>query len=237
VSALNDPTYVREEYASEAGLLGRRAAYDHASGPNPLELVFAEVADGQPRHVLEVGPGPGELAERVQVELGAEVVAIDISPRMVELARARGVDARLGDVQDLPFGDEEFDCAIAAWMLYHVPDVPRALAELARVLEPGGRLVAVTNYQDHLQEARQLIGAPARTFSAFSGENAEELLREAFSSIERHEAPGEIRFPTRDSVVDYVKATQGLWRTDAVVPDFEAPFVVRRRTVVLVAQK
>ena len=236
MSALNDPEYVREEYASEVGLLGRRAAYDHASGPNPLELVFADIADGQPRRVLEVGPGPGELAERVQAELGAEVVAIDISPRMVELARARGVDARLGDVQDLPFGEGEFDCAIAAWMLYHVPDVPRALAELARVLEPGGRLVAVTNYRDHLQEARQLIGAPAQTFSAFSGENAEELLREAFIRIERHEAPGEITFPTRESVVEYVDATQGLWGVDAVVPDITVPFVVRRRTVVLVAR-
>ena len=44
---------------------------------------------------------------------------------MVELARARGVDARVGDVQALPFEDESFDAALAAWMLYHVPDVER----------------------------------------------------------------------------------------------------------------
>jgi len=237
VSAINDPEYVREEYATEAGLLGRRTAYDHASGPNPLELTFDAIARVRPRRVLEVGCGPGELAERVQTELGAEVVAVDISARMVELASARGVDARLGDVQDIAFGDDEFDCAIAAWMLYHVPDVPRALAELARILEPGGRLVAVTNYVDHLQEARELIGAPARTFSAFSGEDAEDLLREVFADVERIEASGEIRFPSRESVVEYVQATQGLWRIEADVPEVELPFVVRRRTVVLVAQK
>ncbi len=235
MNTLNDPQYVREEYASERGLLGRRSAYDYASGPNPLELLFDAIAVARPRRVFEAGCGPGELAERVQVELGADVVAVDTSPRMVELARARGVDARVGDVQELPFADAEFDCAIAAWMLYHVPDVPQALAELARVLEPGGRLVAVTNYLDHLQEARELIGAPSRTFSAFSGENAEELLREAFSDVERYEASGEIRFPTRESVMEYVAATQGLWRIEAEVPRLELPFVVRRRTVVLVA--
>jgi SAM-dependent methyltransferase len=237
VSALNDPVRVREEYANEDGLLGRRSAYDYASGPNPLELLFAAIAAARPRRVLEAGCGPGELAERVRAELGAAVAAIDISPRMVELARARGVDAREGDVQALPFADAEFDCAIAAWMLYHVPDVPRSLAELARVLEPGGRLVAVTNYVDHLQEARELIGAPARLFTTFGGENAEELLRDAFRAVERHEASGEIRFPSRESVVEYVRATQGLWRIEAEVPDLELPFVVRRRTVVLVAHR
>jgi SAM-dependent methyltransferase len=237
VSALNDPERVREEYASETNYLARRAAYDYASGPNPVEFAFAAIEEAQPRCVLEAGCGPGELAERVQAELGAEVVAIDISPRMVELARARGVDARVGDVQEIPFGDGEFDCAVAAWMLYHVPDVPKALGELARVLEPGGRLVAVTNYRDHLQEARQLIGAPPRTFSAFSGENAEDLLREAFSTVECRAAAGEIRFPTRESVAQYVKGTQGLWGIDAEVPDLELPFVVRRRTAVLVATK
>ena len=44
---------------------------------------------------------------------------------MVELARARGVDARVGDVQELPFADGAFDCVVAAWMLYHVPDLDR----------------------------------------------------------------------------------------------------------------
>jgi SAM-dependent methyltransferase len=91
---------------------------------------------------------------------------------MVELARRRGVDARVGDAQDLPFDDGEFDCAVAAWMLYHVPDVDRAIAELARVLRPGGRLVAVTNSQGHLAEIYDLLGQerPPYPFSSEDGE-------------------------------------------------------------------
>ena len=73
--------------------------------------------------MIEVGCGWGELAEWIARDTGAEVIALDLSPRMVELARERVLDARVGDVQELPFGDGEFDCAVAAWMLYHVADL------------------------------------------------------------------------------------------------------------------
>src|SRR5207244_7586759 len=109
----------------------------------------------RPERVLEVGGGEGELAERIR-ELGVDVVGVDQSDRMVELQRSKGIDARVGDVQALPFADGEFDVGLAAWMLYHVPDLDRGLAELARVLKPGGRLVAVTNAEEHLQELWEL---------------------------------------------------------------------------------
>jgi SAM-dependent methyltransferase len=234
VNALNDPQGVREEYATEAGLLGRRMAYEHASGPNPVEEAFAAIEEGAPRRVLEVGCGPGELAERVQAELGAEVVAIDISPRMVELTRARGVDARVGDVQDLPFGDGEFDCAIAAWMLYHVPDVPKALAELARVLCPGGRLVAVTNRREHLQELCRLFEHwPASAFGDVSGPA---LLAQHFSHIEERDVGGWVDFPDRDAVLAYIGAMRQFVPAP-LPPDMDVPLRVRRAPVIYVATK
>src|SRR5204862_3865783 len=141
----------------------------------------AEVA---PRRVLEVGSGQGELAERMVRETGAEVVAVDQSERMVELALARGVDARVGDVQSLPFADGSFDCAVAAWMLYHVPDLDRALGELVRVLGRGGRLVAATNSAFHLQELRDLVGSGPSP-STFTRENGGELLARHFALVRR----------------------------------------------------
>src|SRR5439155_23857328 len=79
---------------------------------------------------------------------------------------ARGVEALVGDVQDLPFADGSFDCALAAWMLYHVPELDRGLAELARVLRRGGRLVAVTNSEWSLRELWELVGSdPAGRYS------------------------------------------------------------------------
>jgi SAM-dependent methyltransferase len=235
--SLHDPFAVREEYSTEAGLLARRAAYEHADGPNAPELVFDAVAEVRPDNYLEVGCGPGELAARVRETIGAKVIAIDVSPRMVELARGRGVDAREGDVQHLPFADSEFDCVVAAWMLYHVADVTRALDELARVLRPGGRLVAVTNGLDHLRELRELLGLPGRAETTFSRENGAELLRSRFDGVEERDASGTVTFPGRDTVVAYVEASPVFFEGATDVPDLTEPLVVRRTPVVLVATK
>jgi ubiquinone/menaquinone biosynthesis C-methylase UbiE len=153
---LSDPVdeaaFVREQYARPDNLRARKSVYADAEGDDPREFAFEAIAAAHPRRVLEVGGGEGELAERVLKELEVEVVGVDQSDGMVEIQRAKGIDARVGDVQALPFDDEEFDVAVAAWMLYHVPDLDLGLAELARVLKPGGRLVAVTNAVDHFQE-------------------------------------------------------------------------------------
>ena len=171
MTRLDDPALVAEEYADETRLRRRASAYTGEATPLDARVpLIAAVVEAAPARVLEVGCGWGELAEMVAAETGAEVVATDLSPRMVELARERGVDARVADVQELPFDDGEFDVAIAAWMLYHVPDLDRAAAELARVLRPGGRLVAVTNSRFHLMELRELVGSGPSTLS-FSRES------------------------------------------------------------------
>lgn len=231
---LDDPVVVREEYASEAGFVGRKAAYRFAEGPDPRELAFAAVAEARPRRILEVGCGEGELAERLQRELGAEVLAIDQSERMVELTRARGVDARLGDVQRLPLSDGEFDCELAAWMLYHVPDLDRALSELARVLRPGGRLVAVTHGRDNARELADLLGGERPEYS-FSAENGEDELRRHFVLVDRRDASGWVTFPSRAEAQDYVDHTI-LWR-GRQLPPFAGPLRVRRTSVVFLATK
>jgi len=234
---LNDPARVREEYETEAGLLGRRAAYRWADGPDAPELLFRAISELQPTSVLEVGCGPGELSDRMRIELGASVVAVDISARMVELARGRGVDARLGDVQELPFEDRSFDCAVAAWMLYHVPDVDRGLSELARVFRPGGHLVAVTNYLDHLSELRALASAFPDPESTFSGDNGEGLLRRHFATVREHDVGGTIRFPDREAVTRFLQASITLKGAEERLPEFDPPYVVRRHPTIFVATK
>jgi SAM-dependent methyltransferase len=229
----NDPEVVAREYATERGLVGRRSAYRYAEGPNPHELVFEAVADGAPERVLEVGPGTGELAARIQADLGADVVAVDISERMVELTRARGIEAIVGDVQALPFEDESFDCAVAAWMLYHVPDVERGIAELARVLRPEGRLVAVTNGADHWDGLRELV-TDVRGEMCFTAEQGSALLEPFFARVQRIDATGWIVFPDRAAAQEFVEATMTL---EGELPAFDGPLRVRRSPYVFVADK
>jgi SAM-dependent methyltransferase len=233
---LDDPAFVREQYADEANLAARKAAYETAEGPDAREVLFDAVAEADPRRVLEVGGGEGELAERIVRELGSELVGIDQSERMVEIQRSRGIDARVGDVQALPFGDVEFDVAVAAWMLYHVADLDRALGELARILRPGGRLVAVTNSVHHLLELHELAGRDRSDREwGFRRENGEELLRRRFARVDRRDADGWVTFDDA-SLRAYASSWEAMTPLLAL-PPLEQPLRVRRESSVFVAEK
>ena len=184
MTRLDDPALVAGEYADDARLRRRAHAFTGAgTAVDARGPLVAAVVEARPARVLEVGCGWGELAEWIARDTGAEVVATDLSPHMVELARSRGVVAQVADVQELPFADGEFDVAVAAWMLYHVPDLDRGLAELARVLRPGGRLVAVTNSRYHLLELRELVGS-GPSLLKFNRENGVELLTPHFAEYD-----------------------------------------------------
>jgi SAM-dependent methyltransferase len=224
VARLDDPLLVADEYADDARLRRRAAAFTgETTAADARVPLVAAVAAGRPRRILEVGCGWGELAEWVGRETGAEVVAVDLSPRMVELARQRGVDARAGDVQNLAFADGEFDVAIAAWMLYHVPDLDRGISELARVLRPGGRLVVSTNSLFHLLELRELVGSGPSTLK-FSREDGEEHLRRHFDRVSREDIDGQLEFADRSALEEYVRASISM-------------FFARRANSIFVAEK
>jgi ubiquinone/menaquinone biosynthesis C-methylase UbiE len=235
MAPIDDAEFVREQYATEDNLRARKSAYVNAVGDDPREFAFSAVAEVRPHRVLEVGGGEGELAERIRAELGVEVIGVDQSERMVEIQRLKGIDARLGDVQELPFAGGEFDVAVAAWMLYHVPDLERALAELARVLRPGGRLVAVTNALDHLHELWEL----ARRASSigkftFRSENGEEVLRRHFVKVERRDARGWTTMDTE--TIRRFAASWGDLASLVTAGPFEEPLRVTRHSTVFVAE-
>ena len=229
---LDDPDVVRKDYESEQRLEARASVYRWSEGPDALSLCVDAVVEAGPRRVLDAGCGRGNIAERIARESDAAVVGIDQSERMVELTRARGVDAVVGDVRALPFEDGEFDCALAAWMLFHVPDVDAALAELARVLRPGGRLVAVTNGPDHHRELYELLGrhplsraSPPRTARSSCGGTS--------PGSSARDASGTVRFPDRAAAQAFVDAMIIL---DGTLPAFDGPLVCSRHTTVFVAE-
>lgn len=231
---VNDPAAVSAQYATESNLEARRSIYASAEGPDPREVTFAAVGEIAPMRVLEVGGGPGELAARIQEELGATVVMVDSSPRMVELARQKGVDALLGDVQDLPFADGEFDCVVAAWMLFHVPDLDRGLAEIARVRKPGGRLVATTNAESHMRELRRIAGSAAWA-RPFTRESGAEILGPHFARIERRDTDGWVTIDDEETVRGFVASLGDGMPVE--LPPFELPLRSRSASSVFVADR
>ena len=232
----DNPLLVSWEYASEERLQNRNAILRSLStGTNPEQVAFDAVAELHPKRILDVGCGLGELGERFAKELGAEVCAIDISPRMVELARSRGVDAQLGDAENLPYPDASFDCVFAGWVLYHVPDLSRAVAECARVLTPGGGLVAASVCDDNLAEVWELVGGRSREPLSFTRENGEALLQPYFTRIERRDVDGTLVFPDTEALRGFVASTIDSAHLAPAVPELSEPFRATTRHVVFVA--
>ncbi len=95
--------------------------------------------------VLEVAPGTGRSLEHYPA--GVHLSGVELSPEMLAVARRRAaelgltVDLREGDAAQLPYADASFDTVLCALALCSIPDPARALAEMHRVLVPGGRLL------------------------------------------------------------------------------------------------
>lgn len=125
-------------------------SYEKHRRPNDASGYHALVDDlevelteryGRDGDVLECGCGTGLILERI-ARFARRAAGIDLSPGMLELAKGRGLDVREGSVTDLPFEDASFDVTCSFKVLAHVPDIGRALKEMARVTRPGGVILA-----------------------------------------------------------------------------------------------
>jgi ubiquinone/menaquinone biosynthesis C-methylase UbiE len=236
ISRLNDPEYVAAEYADESGLLARAELWRACTGPQPQDVALAHVREMGPRAVLEVGCGPGVFAAALQ-DSGSDVTAVDQSERMVALTTARGVRARRADVQQLPFADGSFDLVVANYVLYHVADLPRALRQIARVLRPGGALVAVTNSLRKLGELWDLVGVDRGDSAevAFNSENGAGVLAPYFGGVERIDIEERFRV-TEATLRAYLRSTRFAALADNV-PDLPDGLSVTAAGSVFIATK
>ena len=141
--------YLARQFARPSGLLGRlwiAPWLDRISGPMQ-RLALAELAPGRGDRVLEIGFGGGGLLSSILEATDGDVIGVDVSPVAVARARRRfaAQAARLqlleASVQRLPLPDRSIDRAVSLNSLYFWPDIDAALAELARVVRPGGRLL------------------------------------------------------------------------------------------------
>jgi ubiquinone/menaquinone biosynthesis C-methylase UbiE len=121
-----------------------------------VELVERYGAGGD---VLECGVGTGLLLERI-ARFARTAHGIDLSPRMLDLARARGLSAREACVTSIPFSDASFDVTCSFKVLAHVHEIGRALAEMARVTRPGGVVIAEFYNPVSLRGAVKRFGRP-----------------------------------------------------------------------------
>ncbi len=122
------------------------------------------------KDVLECGCGTGLLLERMQT-FARRATGIDLSPGMLEKARARKLDVREASVTDIPFPDASFDVTCSFKVLAHVEAIERALSEMARVTRPGGVILAELYNPVSLRGLLKRFG-PAGHVSANTRESA-----------------------------------------------------------------
>lgn len=229
------PDWVTRQYRTEAPLETRRAVWqDSEDGRNPADRAAAAICAARPSAVLEVGCGTGGFAERVSTQNpGVRVVATDLSPRFVELTAARGVETCVANATSLPFTEDEFDVVAALWMLYHVADLDAALAEVRRVLRPGGLFVAVTNGDEHTVDLRRAAGGEPLV-TGFSTENGAVALRRHFDVVEQEDIATRAVFPDHAAATAYLASFDE--RLAANLPAFDGPWQVAGATTVFLAR-
>lgn len=110
-----------------------------------IPMAVEEVSGAQ--RVVDIGCGEGQVARAIAAT-GVSVTGIDPVERHIELARERGggPDYRLGRADSLPARDGEFDAAVACLVFEHIDDLNASVAEVARVLAPGGRFAFFLNH-------------------------------------------------------------------------------------------
>ncbi len=135
--------------------------------------------------VLEIAVGTGRNLPFYPEDV--RLTGIELSPKMLDIARrrarelGRGADLRPGDAQDLPFGNASFDTVVCTLGLCTIPDDRRAVAEAARVLRPGGRLLLLEHVRSPLLPVR-LAQALLNPLSMLLGND--HLLREPLRHVE-----------------------------------------------------
>lgn len=209
-------TGVARQYATSERLAARgRLHRNYTVAETPwFQWVAARLPLADGARVLDAGCGPGwfwEAGAPVLPEQLALTLA-DISPGMVAEATARcrplrrwHVDGVVADVQSLPFPDASFDAVLAMHMLYHVPDQALAIAELHRVLKPGGTLAVTTNGAGNLRQLYALTAVLGSdpvdpSGAAFGFDRATALLEARFGNVRQDIHPGHLRITEPEDV-------------------------------------
>jgi SAM-dependent methyltransferase len=213
---IDDSATLRKQYGTSEKLAARaRLHQNYSTAEVPwFQWVAANAGPLPGARVLDVGCGPGwfwaSVADRLPDDL--DLTLADLSPGMVAEATTRvqghrnwSVAGTEADVSALPFPDESFDAVFAMHMLYHVPEPAAGIAEIARVLRPGGFAAVTTNGPNNLRQLYALTTAFGGKSSepvaeAFGFEGAERLLRAKFGNVAIKQHPGGMRVTDPEDV-------------------------------------
>jgi ubiquinone/menaquinone biosynthesis C-methylase UbiE len=219
MAKINDQDYLRNEQYKTSANLEARIQLHRRFGTNPyswFRWVYEQV-DPQPGdRLLEVGCGTGDLwkENRDRYPKDVEFILGDLSFGMAHQAfsnlNGHFHFAEL-DIQDLPFNGQAFDKILANHMLYHVPDLPRAIKELRRLLKRGGSLCTATNGSKHMLDLQHLLQdfdpeykLPILEARRYTLENGADLLSPEFEVVDVRIYEDNLKVTEIQPLLDYI---------------------------------
>jgi len=228
----NTTSEMQKQYATDKNLNARAALHAQFStnkqGWGNWVVAQYDIQPGM--RILELGCGNGTMWSGRALPENAELVLSDFSEGMLAAAKANTtslprVEYRVIDAQDIPFGDGEFDIVIANHMLGHVPVLHRALAEIARVLKPGGRFYATTLGKGNLAEMITLLTefdaridfAMEGLTDAFGLETGGAKLARHFSAVETRRYEDSLHITEAQPMIDYILSSQGIGNVNDII--------------------
>ena len=225
MSKFTDQEYLKTDQYRDASNLNARAELHRRFGTNSYGW-FPWIFDTletlpSPAHVLELGCGPGymwkECVDRIPADWS--ITLSDLSDGMIDAAwrnlvvTGRAFKFERIDAQSIPYPDGTFDIVIANHMLFHLPDRPKGLAEIKRVLKSDGYLIATTVGDGHLAEIINWLEgvSPNTDFKPFGNpftlDNGFEQLKPFFSRFRMLRYDDNLRVTEVEPLMAFIQST------------------------------
>ncbi|MBR6897923.1 MAG: methyltransferase domain-containing protein [Lachnospiraceae bacterium] len=189
--------------------------------------IFDRMQPTAGKSILEIGCGNGQLWRKALERndgalIGSRVVLSDISRGMTEeaagsIGNAQGFEYATFDASAIPYPDDSFDIVVANHVMFYVKDPGKALAQVKRVLKPGGRFICSTYGRDHMKEITQLCRefdsrislSEVELYENFGLETAQTRLERYFGSVDKKLYEDELRVTEVLPLVDYIMSCHG----------------------------
>lgn len=218
---MNNEKEVMKQYKDDTKFKKRQNFHDQYSinkyGFRNWMFDHYQILDGY--KILELGCGNGLMWDEKYKELpqNVELILSDFSEGMCKIVQEKhkeheNVQIKQIDIQDIPYDDNTFDIVIANHMLYHVPDVNKAIEEVYRVLKKGGIFYASTlgtnGFQKYLNQKFKEFNSNMDYFNienwSFTLKNGKEVLSEKFDDVKMYKYEDSIELDDENVLLDWI---------------------------------
>ena len=226
MSIMNKTQNVKKQFSNDKNLAMRINFYKKytTNKYSFSDWLFDKYKFKENMSILELGCGDGiHWKDRIdKLPNGCKLILSDFSEGMLNLVKERysrfeNVSFEKIDIQSIPFEDDSFDMIIANHMLFHVPDLNKALQEVNRVLKKGGYFYSATDgnggMRPFLHEAIKQFNPESKAFTEqlpFNLQNGKEILERYFPIVERFDYENVLAITKTEDLMEWLKSTTSI---------------------------